>query len=217
MSDSPPALEHATLYVVDDDEAVRGSYAALLLSRGHAARAFADGEAFLAAADHGRPGCVLLDLRMDGLSGLQVFDALLARRSLIQTVFLSGHGELPAAVEAVRRGAVDWLQKGSDDERVLAAVDGALRRSLEVAAEHQSREAVRARWERLTPREKEVALLLAQGLTAKEAVRELETRSGGERAMEPRTLDAHRAKIFIKLDIRSTHELGMLVGRFDLT
>ena len=211
---APP--DGATLYVVDDDDAMRGSQTALFLSRGHAVRAFADGAAFLAAAEHDRPGCVLLDLRMDGLSGLQVFDALLERGSFIQTVFLSGHGELPSAVDAVRRGAFDWLQKGCSDERVLAAVAGALRRSAESAADHQSRAAMRARWERLTPREKEVALLLAQGLTAKEAVRALEERSGGERAMEPRTLEAHRARIFIKLDIRSTHELGMLVGRFGL-
>lgn len=206
----------ATLYVVDDDDAVRGSYAALFLSRGHAVRAFADGTAFLAAAEHDHPGCVLLDLRMDGLSGLQVFERLLERGSFIQTVFLSGHGELPSAVEAVRRGAFDWLQKGCSDDRVLATVVQALERSVAVVSERQSRAAVLARWERLTPREKEVALLLAQGLTAKEAVRAMEERSGGERAIEPRTLDAHRAKIFIKLDIRSTHELGMLIGRFDL-
>jgi two-component system response regulator DctR len=206
-----------TLYVVDDDDAVRGSYGALFLSRGHVVRAFADGASFLAAADHTQAGCVLLDLRMDGLSGLQVFDELLARHSFIQTVFLSGHGELPSAVEAVRRGAFDWLQKGCDDERVLSTVAQAMQRSVAATLEHRSRAAVQARWERLTPREKEVALLLAQGLTAKEAVRAMEERSGGERAIEPRTLDAHRAKIFIKLDIRSTHELGMLIGRFDLT
>lgn len=216
MNDHRVLEPHTTLYVVDDDDAVRGSYAALFLSRGHAVHTFADGAAFLAAADHAQPGCVLLDLRMDGLSGLQVFDQMLERRSFIQTVFLSGHGELPSAVEAVRRGAFDWLQKGCDDERVLTTVAQALQRSVAAAAERQSRAAVRSRWERLTPREKEVALLLAQGLTAKEAARALEERSGGERAIEPRTLDAHRAKIFIKLDIRSTHELGMLIGRFGL-
>ena len=214
MSDLDPWISQATLYVVDDDEPVRHSYQALFLSRGYAVRAFGDGPTFLAAAEHDRPGCVLLD-RPD-MSGLQVFDELLARRSLIQTVFLSSYGELPLAVDAVKRGACDWLEKGCSDEQILTTVAEAMRRSIEAAAERQSRADVLARWRRLTPREKEVALLLAQGLTSKEAVRVMEERSADGRTIEPRTIDTHRAKIFIKLDVRSTHELGMLVGRHGL-
>ena len=216
MSELDQWLSQATLYVVDDDEPVRHSYQALFLSRGYVVRSFGDGPAFLGAAEHDRPGCVLLDRRMPGMSGLQVFDELLARRSLIQTVFLSSYGELPLAVDAVKRGACDWLEKGCSDEQILTTVAEALRRSIDAAAERQSHAAVLARWQRLTPREKEVALLLAQGLTSKEAVRVMEERSADGRTIEPRTIDTHRAKIFIKLDVRSTHELGMLVGRHGL-
>ncbi len=211
MNEHTPMTALATLYVVDDDEAMRGSYGALFLSRGYAVRLFGDGASFLAAADHTRPGCVLLDLRMDGLSGLQVFESLQHQQSVLRTVFLSGHGELPTAVETMKKGAIDWIQKGCSDAQVVAAVSEAMARSVQAVQEHQERSLVLARWSRLTPREKEVAVLIARGLTAKEAARVIESDSG--RAIDPRTVDAHRARIFIKMAVRSSHELGMQIRK----
>lgn len=207
---TPPAL-----YIVDDDDGVRQSMAALLLAHGHAAQAFASGEAFLEQADLSRPGCVLLDLRMEGASGLQVFDALQRRGTVLKTVFLSAHGELSSAVAAVKRGAVDWLEKPCDEATLLAAVHRAIDLSVAQAARDQRLQARRERWHALSPRQQEVALLLATGITSKEVARALVQRDP-ERPIDPRTVDTHRSAIFLKLDVRSSHELGMLVEELGL-
>ena len=200
----------ANVYVVDDDEGVRNSLAALLLAGGHAPRTFASGPEFLARADLAHPGCVLLDLRMDGMSGLQVFDALRERNTVLKTVFLSAHGELASAVTAVKQGAVDWLEKPCDEQTLLAAVLRAANLSLEDAQRAQRRNTLRERWNTLSPRQQEVARLLATGISSKEVARALAQRDP-ERPIDPRTVDTHRSAIFLKLDIRSSHELGMLV------
>ena len=130
-SDTPAAP--LRVYIVDDDEGVRHSLAALLLAGGHAAQAFASGPEFLAGADLAQPGCVLLDLRMDGMSGLQVFEAMRQQGTVLKTVFLSAHGELASAVAAVKQGAVDWLEKPCDEQTLLAAVLKAASLSQEAA------------------------------------------------------------------------------------
>ncbi|RKR27420.1 two-component system response regulator DctR [Acidovorax sp. 93] len=217
MTDSHPTTPvavnttvSANVYVVDDDEGVRNSLAALLLAGGHAPRTFASGPEFLARADLAHPGCVLLDLRMDGMSGLQVFDALRERNAVLKTVFLSAHGELTSAVTAVKQGAVDWLEKPCDEQTLLAAVLRAANLSLEDAQRAQRRNTLRERWNTLSPRQQEVARLLATGISSKEVARALAQRDP-ERPIDPRTVDTHRSAIFLKLDIRSSHELGMLV------
>ena len=139
------------LCVVDDDEAVRRSLGLLLLSRGYAVQTFASGEDFLAGADLQRAGCAILDLRMDGMSGLQVFDALRAQDSPLVVLFLSGHGDIPMAVEAVQNGAFGWLEKPCNDEQLLDSIARALQRAGEIAAKRQARQAAQALWDKLTP------------------------------------------------------------------
>ena len=136
---APPPSPSVSIYIVDDDEGVRHSLAALLLARGHQAHTFSSGPDCLAQADLAQPGCVLLDLRMDGMSGLQVFEAMRQQGSVLKTVFLSAHGELAPAVAAVKQGAVDWLEKPCDDATLLAAVQRAANRSQEVAQHTQQR------------------------------------------------------------------------------
>jgi len=202
--------------IVDDDDGVRHSLAALLLAGGHAPKLFASGEAFLAGADLSRPGCVLLDLRMDGLSGLQVFEELRQRGAGLKVVFLSAHGELASAVTAVKQGAVDWLEKPCDGQTLLAAVARASELSLAAAAQAQRRDALRERWNALSPRQQEVARLLATGQSSKEVARTLGLRDPG-RPIDPRTVDTHRSAIFLKLDIRTSHELGLMVEDLGLS
>ena len=204
----PP--DDTVVHIVDDDEGVRQSLAALLLARGYTVHTFSGGESFLAEAALDHPGCVLLDLRMEGLSGLQVFHELGQRHSALKTVFLSAHGELSSAVAAVKQGAVDWLEKPCNEATLLAAVEKASTLSQAQTRQAQRQQQLRERWNALSPRQQEVAQLLGTGLSSKEVARALAQRDP-ERPIDPRTVDTHRSAIFLKLDIRSSHELGMLV------
>lgn len=192
------------LYVVDDDEAVRRAIALLLISRGFKVQAFASGDAFLQGAVLDAPGCVILDLRMDGLSGLQVFEQLRASASPLMVIFLSGHGDITLATEAMRNGASIWLPKPCSDERLLDEVQRALAASAEVATRQaERRQAVQA-WETLTPREKAVAQLLSLDLPNKEISRRLVP------PCDPRTVESHRARIYDKLGTTSVTEIARI-------
>lgn len=114
------------LYVVDDDEAVRRSLGMLLLSRGYTVQIFESGEAFLAASHQHHNGCVILDLRLNGMNGLEVLDELRTRHSSLVVLFLSGHGDIPVAVNAVQNGAFGWLEKPCNDDVLLEKVQRAL-------------------------------------------------------------------------------------------
>lgn len=197
------------LCIVDDDESVRTSLGLLLLSRGYAVQAFASGEDFLAQADLQRAGCVVLDLRMTGMSGLEVFHALRAQDSPLVAIFLSGHGDIPAAVEAVQKGAVGWLEKPCNNERLLDTIAAALAHAGELAARSQARRAAQALWDRLTPREKQVALLAAEGKPNKQIARELAP-------MEQRTVETHRAHAFAKLGVANSHQLDRFLREHGL-
>jgi FixJ family two-component response regulator len=196
-------MSHPTrsLFVVDDDEAVRSSLGLLLISRGYAVQVFESGEAFLEAVDVQRSGCIIMDLRMDGMSGLQVFDELRSRGSPLVVVFLSGHGDIPSAIAAVQNGAFTWLEKPCADDKLLDAVGLALDKAAELAAERRRRDQARTRWERLTPREMDVARHVAQGKANKAIARDIVP------PMEPRTVETHRAHIFAKLDVANSNEL----------
>jgi len=183
------------LYVVDDDEAVRRSLMMLLFASGQPVQAFASGEAFLEALNPLQPGCVILDLRMgQGISGLEVFDRLLALRSPLVVLFLSGHGEISMAIEAVKKGAFDWVVKPNTAE-LLAKLPQAL------DAAHARAEAL-ARWTLLTPREREVARHVALGTPNKEIARLLNP------PCSPRSVESHRAHLFAKLAFANDNELG---------
>ena len=197
------------LYVVDDDEAVRRSLGLLLLSRGHAVQAFASGEAFLAGADLRRAGCAILDLRLGGMSGLQVFDALREQASRLVVLFLSGNGDIPIAVEAVQKGAFGWLEKPCNDARLLETVQRALQQAASVAAQLQARQTAMALWDKLTPREKQVARLVAEGKPNKRIALDLAP-------LEQRTVETHRAHAFAKLGLSNSHELDRFLREHQL-
>jgi len=192
------------LYVIDDDEAVRRSLGLLLLSRGHAVQAFASGEAFLEGAALDQPGVAVLDLRMDGMSGLQVFDALRDKQSPLVVLFLSGHGDIPIAVQAVQNGAFGWLEKPCTDERLLEMLEKALAHATEIGTRLQARQAALSLWQKLTPREVQVARLVAEG-HANKRIAQLLT------PIEPRTVETHRAHVFAKLGLANSHELDRFI------
>lgn len=197
-----------TIYIVDDDDAVRQSLGALLLSRGYGVRPFASGESFLAEADLSRHGCVVMDLRMHGMSGLQVFEAMRARGSPLSVLFLSGHGDLPSAVRAMRDGACDWLQKPCADDELIQKIEGIVEKAGRAAARAREDEGARRRWATLTPREREVALRVAGGLPNKQIARQI--------PIDVRTVETNRARVFDKLGVTNAVELANFVREHGL-
>ena len=197
------------LYVVDDDEAVRRSLGMLLLSRGYAVQIFESGEAFLAAPHENQHGCVILDLRLEGMNGLEVLDALRSRNSSLVVLFLSGHGDIPVAVKAVQNGAFGWLEKPCSDDLLFQNVLQALEHATVLAQQKAAQLEADALWQKLTPREKEVARLVADGKTSKVIARELT-------AIDPRTVETHRAHAFSKLGLANSNELDRFLRQYSL-
>jgi FixJ family two-component response regulator len=158
-----------TLYIVDNDKDVRESMTGLFATAcGFRVQAFSSGEEFLARVNLNKPDCVLLDLRMDdGMTGLQVQEAMVAKSSPMVVLFLSGHGDIPTAMDARNNGAYDWLVKGMDTAKLQAKVVAAMKEAQARALHHQQRLAVVARWDELSPRKKEAARLIRQGWSNK--------------------------------------------------
>lgn len=198
-------MNKLNLYVVDDDEAVRRSLGLLLLSRGYAVQTFESGETFLAAIRPQDSGCVILDLRMVGISGLQVFDELRLRSSPLVVLFLSGNGDISTAVDAVQRGAFGWLEKPCSEDILLEKVKLALTRAAEVATTADAQHKAQTLWDKLTEREQEVARRVANGDSNKEIARTLLP------PCEPRTVETHRAKAYAKLGLSNPTELDRFI------
>lgn len=188
-----------TLYVIDDDEALRRSMAMLLFSQGLAVRCFESGESFLVAVPPTQPGVVILDLRLGGLSGLEVLEQLHQQRSPLVTLFLSGHGDIPTALEAMRQGAFDWVVK-PDTEQLLTKLPAAM-------SEARERQAALRQWQELTPRERAVARQVGLGQPNKEIARLLVP------PCSPRSVETHRASLFAKLGLPNDNELGRWLAR----
>ena len=204
MTAAPPT---GTVYLVDDEAAVLDALDFLLTSRGLAVRAFASGPALLAAIDTTpRPltGVFLLDIRMEPMSGLRVFDELVTRRLRNPVLFLSAHGDIPMAVDALKNGAFDFLEKPYSDNALADRVEQALAVD---AAMHQTNarsEERSARLSSLTEREHEVMLRVAAGKLNKVVADELH--------VSVRTVEVHRARVFAKLGVRSAAELATLLA-----
>ena len=187
------------VYVGDDDASIRDSLALMLGLAGYATRLFADAESFLVAFDSSWSGCVVADLRLPGLSGIQLQQRIRERGSAIPFVIITAHGDVPAARAAFRAQAVDFLEKPFDDAQLRSAIDTAF--ALETArldsAELRRDDA--AKLARLTPREREVLELAVSGMHAKEIAEALE--------ISARTVEVHKMRIMEKLDVRNIGEL----------
>jgi len=190
------------VFIVDDDEAVRDSLEALLAAKGHAVEAYASGEAFLAAYKPEFCGCALVDLRMPGIDGLGVIERLKARGSTLPIVVVTGHGDVPLAVRAMKAGAIDFIEKPYNNRTILDAVCQALARSGATAA--TGAESVKAAElvAQLTPRELEVLQHLVIGRPNKVIAYEL--------AISPRTVEIHRANLMKKMQAGSLSHLVRL-------
>jgi two-component system, LuxR family, response regulator FixJ len=192
----------AMVFIVDDDDGVRRAMGALMESVGYSHAAYASAQEFLRHYDPAQPGCLILDIRMPGMSGLELQQELNKRGCSIPVIFVTGHGDVPMAVEAMKKGAYDFVQKPFRDQDLLDRVNRALQVDAEQRQELAGKEEVVHRWSTLTPREKEVMALIVEGKANKVIAMDLN--------LSERTVEIHRARVMEKMKVRSVAQLVKL-------
>jgi FixJ family two-component response regulator len=196
-----------TVFVVDDDEGVRNSLRFLLKSVGLAARTHASASEFLESYTPSQPGCLVLDVRMPGMSGLELQQQLNLRGAVIPVIFITGHGDIPMAVEAMQQGAFDFLQKPFRDQDLIDRIQRALERDARGRASLAEHTRIRQRLDSLTPREREVLALMTRGKPNKIMAAEL--------GVSQRTVEIHRARVMEKSGAASLAQLVRMVMDLD--
>ena len=187
------------VFIVDDDEAVRDTLRFLLKSAGLASECFPSGDQFLADWSPAQEGCILLDIRMPGSSGLEVQKRLREKGCGLPIIFITGHGDIEMAVQAMHHGAFDFVQKPFRDQELLDRIHQALALQRERRDDLQQREQVLARYDSLTPREREVMKSVVQGHANKVIAFDLD--------LSQRTVEIHRARVMEKMEARSLADL----------
>jgi FixJ family two-component response regulator len=201
-------MSDGVVYIVDDNPSVCRALCRLLQAAGLEAVAFASGEEFLAHPHHDGAGCLILDMRMPGLSGLELQERLGQIQETLPIIFLTGHGNVPNTVQAMKGGAVDFLQKPVDDEELLAAVQRALALSRQRRAEQAARLEIESRLRTLTPRERQVLELVVKGLLNKQIA--------GELGAAEKTIKIHRGRVMQKMRASSVADLVHMAERLNL-
>lgn len=203
MSTPEPTAAAAAVFVIDDDEAVCRSLKSLMESVHLQARTFTTPQAFLDSYNPGDAGCLVVDLRMPGMSGLQLQERLAERGIQIPIIFITGHGDVKMAVRALQAGAVDFLEKPFHDQDLLDRIQLALDKDVQWRRCAESRAVLQSRIDSLTPREHEVMDLLLEGKSTKVISAALN--------LSTKTVEFHRAKVLEKMQTRSSVELiGLL-------
>jgi len=188
-------MSDAIVYVVDDDETVRRSLARLVRSAGLKVDTFASAQAFLEHKGQNRPSCLVLDVRLPGLSGLDLQAAMGQSQRAMPIIFITGRGNVPMTVRAMKGGAQDFLEKPFDDQELLDAIQRALARSQEARAEDAERADIERRLATLTPRERQVLELVVAGLLNKQIA--------GELGAAEKTIKVHRGRVMKKMQADS--------------
>ncbi|TVL50640.1 DNA-binding response regulator [Shewanella algae] len=198
QNSSPTDDKRQSVYLVDDDDSVRRSLGFMLEGYGFEVQAFEDAEQFLKAQPLEQPGCLILDMRMPGLSGAQLQQLLNEHNSPLAVIFLTGHGDVPLAVDALKSGAVDFFQKPADGARLAEAVTKALSHSAEIA-KHRKLQGI---YQALTPREKEILHLIAKGYKNQQIADEL--------CIAMRTVEIHRSNLMKGMQVSSLAEMLLI-------
>ena len=193
----------STVFIVDDDESIRDSLAMLMKSVGLHAGCYASAADFLEAYDPHRPGCLILDIRMPGMSGIELQRKLAEQHSILPIIFLTGHGDVPGAVHAMRSGAVDFIQKPFNEQALLDRVHRTLKQDLKNHELLERREEIRDRVASLTARETEVMEQVAAGNANKVIAMNLK--------VSERTIEIHRARVMHKMGAESLPHLVRMV------
>lgn len=213
-ADAPGSLsllglqQRSLVRIVDDDEGLRVSYRFLLEGEGWLVRSYASAEAFLEEDCPFVPGCIVLDVRMPGMSGLELQRLLLERALCPRIVFVSAHGTVPMAVKAMKDGAADFLTKPVDERVLVETIEAAVRRDLAERAAHEQQASAARAWRRLSVREAQVAAEVVRGRPNKQIADLL--------GISERTVQQHRTSLYRKLEVSSSAELATLAGRAGL-
>jgi two-component system response regulator DctR len=191
-------------HLIDDDDAIRDALAWLLRSRGITSRSWETADAFLADYDSSMRGCLVLDVRMPGMGGPELFDLLLEKGCRMPAIFLTGHGDVPLAVQAIKKGAFDFIEKPFNDNELVDRVVAAIRLDEEQRQRHATADHRASRLDGLSSREREVMNLILAGKYNKVIADEL--------GIAMRTVEVHRARIFEKMGVKSAVELAQLLA-----
>jgi FixJ family two-component response regulator len=196
-----------TVFLVDDDASVRRALTRLIKSAGYQAQAFSSAREFLDYWKGGTegPACLVLDVRMPGLSGLDLQHELQSANALLPIIFITGHGDIPMSVKAMKDGAVDFLAKPVKDKVLLKAIEQALERAVQERSVHDELDTIHRRLDSLTPRELEVLRLVINGMLNKQIAYQLGT--------VEKTIKVHRARVMEKMEVQSLAELVRLTER----
>ena len=209
-AEMPPAIPHAAsvVFVVDDDISVREALQALIRQAGWQTEPFASAKDFL---DHPRdavPSCLVLDVSLPGLSGLELQSRITSVGAELPIIFITGYGDVPTTVQAMKAGAVDFLTKPFSDDALLAAIKGALARSEARLASEAAKQSLTGRYASLSRREQEVMALVVSGLMNKQV--------GGELGISEITVKAHRGQVMRKMQAKSLADLVKMAASLDL-
>lgn len=191
-----------TVFIVDDDSAVRDSLSLMIGQENIAVEAFDNAETFLATCQADRFGCAIIDIRMPGMDGMQLQETLSARGIILPIIFLTGHGDIPMSVRAIKAGAVDFLTKPVTREKLMECVRSAIQAGEKIYAQHASNQAAMSRLKYLTGREREVMTLAVTGHPNKEIARRL--------GISHRTVEIHKSKIMSKTGAANLLDLARI-------
>ena len=201
-------VENAMVFVVDDDPSIRKSLGRLFGSVGLAVETFAAAQEFLGHHSHRGPACLVLDVKMPGIGGLELQEILLSQEYAIPIIFITGHGDIPMSVKAIKKGAVNFLSKPYDEKDLLEAVQEALQRDSMARAVREEREGIHRRLESLTPREYEILTHVITGRLNKQIAYSLE--------ISEKTIKIHRGRVMEKMGVDSVAELVRLTENVDI-
>lgn len=194
-----------TVFIVDDDHGVRESVRILMRSIGVESEAFSSADEFLRSYDPDKPGCLVLDVRMPGMSGLELQERLASLGSTLPIIFVSAHGDIPMAVEAIKAGASDFVQKPFRDQKLIDRVQEAFADNARARQKIWDRSRIAERMASLTPREREVMEMVVDGKANKVIAIDL--------GLSQRTVEIHRARVMSKMEANSVPQLVQMVVR----